>query len=131
MRRDDFFAARTPGLQRRPRASTPGSISRSTAVRLRVLRSVPTRVQDIDRQLDLATCSYLAAEAMIDAEAATVTLPGLLRLYRPDFGSRRAQLELLAECRPGDQAAWLRENAARVRVRYSRFDWTIAAGATT
>ena len=87
--------------------------------------------QDIDRQLDLATCSYLAAEATIDAEAATVTLPGLLRLYRRDFGSRRAQLELLAKCRSGDQAAWLRENAARVRVRYSRFDWTIAAGATT
>lgn len=79
----------------------------------------------LDRLLGVACRSYLTAEAAIDRDRASVVLPGLIKLYRRDFGSRQEQLDLLANCLPAADAAWLRRGVDEVRVRYSRFDWTM------
>ena len=75
-------------------------------------------------QLEEATRIYLEAECEIDRAGGAVVLPGLMKLYRADFGGSAAQLGFAAAHLPGE-AAWLRENASRLRVRYARFDWTI------
>lgn len=82
----------------------------------------------IDEQLDLATRAYLRAETSVDAEGGRVTLPGLMRLYRADFGDRAAQLELA-----GRHVSALRERREAggkpPAVRYGRFDWTAVPAA--
>jgi hypothetical protein len=88
----------------------------------------PIRVYEpgaLDDQLDLATRSYLGAEAAVDAERCHITLPRLIRLYGSDFGGRAERLAFAARHLPaiGD---CLRREGVNLRVRYARFDWTVA-----
>ncbi len=82
--------------------------------------------EGLEGQLDLATRAYMQAEAKVDPETGRVTLPSLLRLYRADFGSRRQRLAFAARHLPALDDC-LRQRGGDVRVRYSRFDWTVAA----
>lgn len=90
----------------------------------------PPRVYEaarVDEMLEEATRGYLEAESDFRRETGTVTLPGLVKLYRSDFGGRAEQIEFVAAHLP-EQAEWLRANADGLRVGYARFDWTIVAG---
>jgi hypothetical protein len=90
----------------------------------------PVRSYDADRlhpQLDLATASYLEAETRVDSRRRRVTLPRLMRIYRADFGRRRAQLEFAARYLP-ELRGWIGD--AEVRIGYGRFDWTAAGPAS-
>ncbi len=83
---------------------------------------------EIEQQLGLATRAYLGAETEVDNERGRVRLPGLMRLYRADFGDRAAQLELAARHVPAVRAARER-HGERLEVRHASFDWTSAPGA--
>ena len=52
-------------------------------------------------------------------------LPRLMRLYAADFGDRTRQLELASRYLP-PLAKLLHETESGVRIRYSRFDWSVA-----
>jgi hypothetical protein len=82
----------------------------------------------VDDQLTLATRAYIQAETVIDRAAGEVTLPYLIKLYAPDFGEREAALDLIAAHLPENDRDWLRwGEGARARIRFGRYDWTIAA----
>ncbi len=83
----------------------------------------------LGEELESARRAYLAAEAGLDRERATLTLPGLVKLYRRDFGPVADQIDLVRDVLAPADAGWLRENRERLRVRYGRFDWTMAAPA--
>jgi hypothetical protein len=83
----------------------------------------------IGEELEVARRAYLAAESGLDRESATLTLPGLMRLYRRDFGPVGEQVALVMDVLAPADAEWLRENRDRLRVRYGRFDWTMTAPA--
>ncbi len=91
-------------------------------------RSCPPRrryeAAGLDSQLELATRGYLEAECDFDREGGAVVLPGLMKLYRSDFGSKEEQIEFAAAHLP-EQTDWLRQNGRGLRLGYSRFDWTI------
>ena len=80
----------------------------------------------ISKQLDLATSAYFAQEAAVDRARGIVTLPRLMKYFAADFGDREAALRFAAQQIEASDAAWLLENLARVKVRYSPYDWTIA-----
>ena len=75
----------------------------------------------LDEQLEVATRAYLEAESEVDREAGRAELPGLMRLYRADFGDSRAQLRFAAARLPELAAAL--EGGADLRVGHARFDW--------
>jgi Protein of unknown function, DUF547 len=79
----------------------------------------------LDEQLELATRTYMGAEAAVDPGRQRVRLPRLMRLYRADFGDHDQQLEFAARYLP-ELRDWLDEGAGQVRVGYGRFDWTVA-----
>jgi hypothetical protein len=83
----------------------------------------------VGEELESARRAYLEAESDLDRGRSTLTLPGLVRLYRRDFGPVPDQIELLRNVLPPADLDWLRENRERVRVRYDRFNWTLAAPA--
>ena len=73
-------------------------------------------------QLELATRSYLSAETVADAASGRVALPGLMRLYRGDFGSKEGCLRYVAARVPAVESTLASPRAPRVSFR--RFDWT-------
>jgi len=79
----------------------------------------------VDQQLEAAAAAYLRAEVEVDPDEGSVALPGLMKLYRRDFGDRRDQLRFAAPRLTDQDRAWLGERHGALRVRYSRFDWTM------
>ncbi len=80
-----------------------------------------------DELLESATRAYLEGETDVDAEAAKVELPGLMKLYGSDFGGTGARLAFAAERLPA--LAALLAAGARPAVGYAKFDWRVAAPA--
>jgi hypothetical protein len=56
-----------------------------------------------------------------------LSLPGLMKLYRGDFGAGRDAdlVGFAARYLPADEAAWIEANADELRVRTGRFDWKL------
>ncbi len=63
----------------------------------------------------------------MDEAAGRVVLPGLMRLYRRDFGSEPTALRFVAEHVPAVREALA--GSAAPAVSYGRFDWTATAPA--
>jgi hypothetical protein len=83
-------------------------------------------VDKLDAQLDLATRAYIAQELTLDRATRTVHLPYLFKLYDRDFGDARAALAwALPYVERDDDRQWLTENSARLRIEWSKYDWTI------
>lgn len=80
------------------------------------------RAEDLDAQLRLATRSYLSTETEFDPERGRITLPGLMRLYRGDFGSKESAVRFVAHHVPAIETALA--NASTPHVSYGKFDWT-------
>jgi hypothetical protein len=83
---------------------------------------------ELDAQLETATRAYLQAETTVDAARCRVKLPGLMRLYRRDFGSSKDQLDLVARHLPDAEAA-MNACGGRIAVDHGRFDWEAAGNA--
>jgi hypothetical protein len=73
--------------------------------------------------LELAARSYLQAETDVDADRGTIELPGLLKLYRADFGNDEAQLRLAARYIP--QLDAMLEQEPKPRISHAPFDWRV------
>ena len=86
-------------------------------------------VTGLDGQLQAATTSYLQAETDVEEPAGRVILPGLMRLYRRDFGSDADALRFAAGHVPALERM-LRSSPAPA-VSYGRFDWTALPSAQT
>lgn len=87
----------------------------------------PLRFYDdagLDAQLRLATRSYLDQETRVDREGGVLTLPRLMRIYRGDFGDRRAQIAFVARYLP--EVASMLSRIDTLGVEYADYDWTIA-----
>jgi hypothetical protein len=129
---------RPPYRRRRPlRDSDPRLTVAPSAIEPRIhfalncgARSCPPirayEPESLDEQLDDATRAYLESESRLEPERRRVTLPRLMRLYAADFGDRDEQIRFAARYLP-QLAVLLGERAARIRVEYGRFDWSVAA----
>lgn len=80
----------------------------------------------LDQELERASRAYLAAESALDRKSMRLTLPGLVKLYRSDFGGDEDLVEMAADALGGEDAAWIRARAGELRIGYSRFDWRLA-----
>lgn len=74
--------------------------------------------ENLERQLDLATASYLHSE--IEFQGQTLKLPLLLRWYQADFGGRDGITDLLAQ-HLGREVI----QVSRMRWVYRPYDWRI------
>jgi hypothetical protein len=72
----------------------------------------------IDKQLDLATKTYLKSEAVYDAQKNTVSLPAIMSWFRRDFGSKKKMKKMLREMQiiPAD---------ADPKIHFKKYDWTL------
>lgn len=77
----------------------------------------------LDTELEQATRSYVAAESRLDRERGELVLPGLVKLYRADFGTDVDLAELAARSLGGEDAAWIRARDGEVMLGFGRFDW--------
>lgn len=77
----------------------------------------------VNSELESAARAYLAAEAEVDPETGALTLPGLMKIYRGDFGGRDGMLEFAIAHLPEEAAERLRSAGPSVRPRFTRFDW--------
>ncbi len=81
--------------------------------------------EDVDSELEAATLSYMEAESDLDREAGALTLPGVVKLYRSDFGPDGELAELAARALGGSDAEWIRANAGELKLEYAGFDWQL------
>ena len=77
----------------------------------------------LDDELDRAARSYIAAESSLDRARGELELPGVIKLYRADFGPDAELVELAASSIGGADGEWLREHSQELRLRFARFDW--------
>jgi hypothetical protein len=77
----------------------------------------------LDDELDRAARSYVAAESSLDRARGELELPGVIKLYRADFGPDVELVELAASSIGGADGEWLREHRQALRLRFARFDW--------
>ena len=133
--------ARAPGARRPPlergdprRAAAPAALDPRIhfALHCGARSCPPIHAYDaaaLDRQLDDATRAYMAAECDLDQERARLVLPGLMRLYRADFGTREDAAAFAARMLPPEERGYVERNRERIRVSYHRFDARIAVTA--
>ena len=79
---------------------------------------------DPDAELEAATRAYITAESDPDEAGGTLTLPGLMKLYRSDFGGRDGMVRFAAARLPDSN--WIEEAGDGLRIRFTRFDWRTA-----
>jgi hypothetical protein len=68
----------------------------------------------------------MAAESRLDRERGELELPGLVKLYRSDFGPSKGLLALAAAGLGGDDASWILAHEGELSIRFTRFDWQLA-----
>ena len=86
----------------------------------------PVRIypDDPDAELEAAARAYLSAESDQDEAGNKLTLPGLMKLYRGDFGGREGMIRFAAARLPDSD--WIEEAGDGLRIRFNRFDWRTA-----
>lgn len=72
----------------------------------------------LDKQLDIATKSYLTSEARYDAEKNILTLPAIMGWFRNDFGGLHKMRELL-------QRIGLVPDNRSPSIRFAKYDWNL------
>lgn len=78
---------------------------------------------ELDEELEAAARSYVAAESDLERERGRLVLPGLIKLYRSDFGPDQELVALAAESVGGADGNWIREHRDRLKLTYAKFDW--------
>jgi hypothetical protein len=87
----------------------------------------PVRVYTdaVNEELERATRAYLGAESRFDPERGMLVLPGLMRLYRGDFGGRTGIIEFAARHLGGEAGDLIASRADELKLVFARFDWTM------
>jgi Protein of unknown function, DUF547 len=75
--------------------------------------------ENIERQLSVATKSYLKNEVMGDTLNNTVSVPAILSWFRRDFGGKRNIIKIL-------QAQTIVRENAHPKIVWKKYDWTLA-----
>lgn len=70
---------------------------------------------NIDKQLDLATQSFLENETQIDEERKEVRVTKLMQWFRGDFGGKQGVLKILAN--------FFSKDFTNYTVRYNKYEW--------
>ena len=81
----------------------------------------------LDQELDGAARAYVAAESALDRDRMRLRLPGLIKVYRGDFGPDPELVELAAESIGGADGRWIREHRDELKLGFERFDWRMEA----
>jgi hypothetical protein len=81
--------------------------------------------EGLDAELEEATWAYVSAESRVDRERGELVLPGLVKLYRADFGTDLDLAELASRSLASEDAAWIRERDGEVLLGFTRFDWRL------
>lgn len=79
----------------------------------------------LDSELEAATRSYVASESTLERERTTLVLPGVVKLYRADFGTDRDLIDLAARALSDSDADWIRRHSGDLKLRFAKFDWRI------
>jgi hypothetical protein len=80
----------------------------------------------LDAQLDLATRSYLAADARIVPPKNALHLSSIFKWFAVDFGGREGIIEFIqSHLADGAQRRWLSERRGKVSLRYKPYDWSL------
>ena len=72
----------------------------------------------IDKQLDMATKTYLKGDADYDSAKNRVEVPALMGWFRHDFGGKRKMLSLL-------KSLHIVPNNAHPSIRFKKYDWNL------
>jgi Protein of unknown function, DUF547 len=72
----------------------------------------------IDKQLDLATKTYLKSEVIYDVQKNTVSLPAIMSWFRRDFGSKKKMKKMLREMQ-------IIHGDADPKIHFKKYDWTL------
>ena len=72
----------------------------------------------LDKQLDIATKSYLIADASFDKDKNTLSLPALMSWFRGDFGNKRGILKICRDLQIIPQGA-------KPKLKYNTYDWSL------
>jgi hypothetical protein len=84
----------------------------------------------IDQQLDLATRGFVQSEVSV-APDGSLALSPIFRWYQDDFGGRQGMLAFLRQYLPeGEPRERLECESGRIRLRYTRYDWSLNAAGT-
>jgi hypothetical protein len=86
------------------------------------------RPQAIDEQLDSAGKRYLSQDKgmTIDKDSATVSVSMIFNWFGSDFGKTEAeQLVALSQYLDKEDAAFIRENADKIKVNYIDYNWSL------
>lgn len=76
------------------------------------------RVEQLDKQLDLATRVYLRNEAAYNTTKNQVALPAIMGWFRGDFGGKRKMKELLRKIS-------VIPNDADPSIKFKKYDWNL------
>lgn len=80
----------------------------------------------IDEQLELAARHFIAAEVAIDPAQGRVRASKIFSWYQADFGGRAGLISLWLRYLPeSDGRRWLAAHAARARITYAAYDWSL------
>jgi len=83
------------------------------------------RASTLQEQLEDATRVYFAEHAKLDQGTLRIQLPRLMSYFRRDFGTRDSALRFAARYIGATEGAWLVDHAARIKIDYAPYDWTI------
>jgi Protein of unknown function, DUF547 len=82
--------------------------------------------EHIDAQLDLAMRAFVNSTTRADSSHWSVALSPIFKWYAVDFGGRGGVLDWIARTLDDANARqWLAENRARVRIKYSEYNWSL------
>ncbi len=88
--------------------------------------------QHIDEQLDQALRAFVNNTMAVDTTRAVITVSPIFRWYAVDFSGRAGVIDRVArELSDAPAREWLSANRARVRLAYSRYDWSLNDAAVT
>lgn len=123
LRPAEHAAPRRPAPRRRPLGPRPARPLRAQLRRAVLSPGSRVLVNRAERELADAQSAYLAAETTIDRDGRRLELPGLLKLYRADFGSEAELVSAAAGAIGGGDGGWISANSARLEVAFGRVDW--------
>lgn len=73
---------------------------------------------ELSRQLDMATSTFLKGDATYDEQANTVALPAILGWFRGDFGGKKGMLQLLKKLQ-------IVPESKKPVIRFKKYDWNL------
>lgn len=82
---------------------------------------------ELEEELETAATTFINGGGVtVEPKLAQVSLSRIFAWYQRDFGERSGVLDfILAYLREGPEKEFLRQNIAKVRLRYQEYDWSL------